>query len=81
MPKHVEDCVSVVFIFQCMLGWLDKLNFASCTVCTVQYYKVCTFFFGPEFLIDVVIIIIIIINILLFLCVASIFCYSESLEA
>jgi hypothetical protein len=35
VPKRVGDCVSVVFVFQCMYGWFDKLNFASCLLRTL----------------------------------------------
>jgi hypothetical protein len=27
VPKHAEDCISIVFTFLCMEGWFDKLNF------------------------------------------------------
>lgn len=32
VPKHVEDCVPIVFILQFIEGWFHKLNFASDTV-------------------------------------------------
>jgi len=32
VSKQVGDCASIVFTFQCMLSWFDKLKFASCTV-------------------------------------------------
>ena len=35
VPKHVGDCVPIVFAFQCLYGWFDKLNFASCFVRTI----------------------------------------------
>ena len=35
VSKHVGDCVSTVFTFQCMWVWFDKLCFATCMVHTI----------------------------------------------
>jgi len=42
----VRDCLSILFTFQCIRGWFDKMYFASCTVCTIvkksQFsFKIC----------------------------------------
>ena len=36
----VRDCLSILFPFQCIKGWLDKMYFASCTVRTILKTKV-----------------------------------------
>jgi len=38
LPKHIGEVLSILFTFQCIYGWCDKLNLLACyAVSTCKY--------------------------------------------